>query len=435
MPRMTNYMNSDNRPVRVARPQRLQMTFLSASLDQLLPSDHRARVVWGYVESLDLSPLYANIDAVEGEPGRDAVDPAILMALWMFATIEAISSARQLDRLCKRDLAYMWICGDVSVNYHLLSDFRVAHGKFLEQLLTDTIATLMHQGLVTLNVVAQDGMRVRANAGSSSFRREKTLKKCQEEAAMQVERLRNESDDENDASDKRCQSARKRAAQERQDRLDQALVELNILQAQKEKKEKGSGKKARCSSTDPEARKMKMANGGFNPAYNVQFVTDGETRIIIGLDVINSGSDSGQMEPMHQQVVQNYEKAPDHYLVDRPFATHADVSQLEQAGSQVVAPIFDEKGIRKRGKDPFARQRRDTNETFKFRQRMATEEAKELYKSRPSIAEFPNAECRNRGLQQFRVRGLVKAKAQVLWHALTFNLMRMLNLGYLQKLS
>ena len=148
MPRMTNYMNSENRCVRVIRPQRLQMRFLSASLDQLLPAEHRVRVVWGYVESLDLSPLYANIDAVEGEPGRDAVDPAILMALWMFATIEAISSARQLDRLCERDLAYMWISGDVSVNYHLLSDFRVAHGKFLEQLLADTIATLMHQGLV-----------------------------------------------------------------------------------------------------------------------------------------------------------------------------------------------------------------------------------------------------------------------------------------------
>ncbi len=151
------------------------MEWRPASLDQLIPGDHRVRAVWAYVESLDLGLLYQKIEAVEGGVGRDAVDPKILMALWMFATIEAVSSARHLHRLTQRDLPYMWICGDVGVNYHLLSDFRTAHGDFLDKLLADTIATLMHQQIVTLETVAQDGMRVRAHAGSGSFRTQKTL--------------------------------------------------------------------------------------------------------------------------------------------------------------------------------------------------------------------------------------------------------------------
>lgn len=150
---------------RIKRPERFQMRWVDASLDQLIPGDHRVRSVWAYVDSLDFAPLYDKIQAVEGEPGRDAVDPKILMTLWMFATIEGVSSARHLGRLAERDLASMWICGDVGVNDHMLADFRTAHGEFLDQLLTDTIATLIHQNLITLNTVEQDGMRVRAHAG------------------------------------------------------------------------------------------------------------------------------------------------------------------------------------------------------------------------------------------------------------------------------
>jgi transposase len=401
------------------------------ALDALLPADHRVRTVWAYVDSLDLSPLYSKIQAVEGKAGRDAVDPKILMALWLFATIEAVSSARQVARLCERDLAYLWICGGVGVNYHLLSDFRTAHGEFLDQLLTDTVATLMHQELVTLEVVAQDGMRVRASAGGSSFRRRKTLERCREEAREQVRKLREESENEanQDASNARREAAQKRAARDREERIERALEELEQLQEQKEKKKKGTGKTARSSMTDPEARKMKMADGGFRPAYNVQFATDGDARVIVGVDVTNSGSDGGQMSPMHEQVRQRYDKTPAQYLVDGGFAGSEEITKVERRGSQVLAPILGEEKLREKGSDPYARQPKDTDESFAFRQRMATEEAKARYKERPSIAEFSNAECRNRGLSQFRVRGLEKVRTVTLWYALTFNLMRMMNLG------
>ena len=262
--------------VRVKQAQRDQIQWRDASLDQLVPKDHRVRAVWASVDSLDLTALYEKIRAVEGGVGRDAVDPKILLALWMFATIEAVSSARHLTRLCTRDVVYEWLCGGVGVNYHLVSDFRTDHGEFLDELLTDTIATLLHQQIVTLETVAQDGMRVRAPAGSGSFRRRKTLEECRREAAEQVQKLRDENADEsessgNDASNARRKAAAQRAADERAARVEEALKNLAELQEQKEQRKTGSGEQARCSTTDPEARQMKMGDGGFRPAYPVVF--------------------------------------------------------------------------------------------------------------------------------------------------------------------
>lgn len=428
--------------VRVKRAQRDQMQWLDASLDQLVPKDHRVRAVWAYVDSLDLKPLYRKIQAVEGGVGRDAVDPKILLALWMFAIIEGISSARHLARLCERDVVYRWLCGEVGVNYHLLSDFRTEHGEFLEQLLTDTIATLLHQKIVTLETVAQDGMRVRAPAGSGSFRRKKSLEECRRAAAEQVQRLREENDDDSenggDASHARRKAAAQRAVDERAARVEEALKNLAELQEQKEQRKKGSGEAARCSTTDPEARQMKMGDGGFRPAYlflfdrrQGQFATDGDAWMIVSVDVTNNGSDGGQMAPMHAEVSQKYDKVPDHYTVDGGFSTIEDITAVEQRGSRVAAPMTHEDRITKRGGDPHARRAHDTDEMFAFRQRMQTEDAKAVLKRRPSIAEFPNAECRNRGLHQFRVRGLAKVRTVCLWYALTFNLMRMWQLGVL----
>jgi len=427
-------MNEKNTPshrVRVQRPERRQIEMRMHSLDQLISADHRVRIVWRFVESLDLTPLYEQIQAVNEHAGRPPIDPRILMALWLFATIEGISSGREIDRRCERDLPYMWICGGVGVNHHSISDFQTAHGDLLAQLLTDTIAALLHQDLITLDVVAQDGMRVRASAGKSSFRRQPTLEKCREQAGQRVRQMREERENHGgDVGNARQQAARERAAREREERVHKALEELEQLKQQKEKRKKGSGQTARASTTDPEARTMKMANGGYNPAYNVQFATEGESRLIVAVDVTNSGSDRGQMSPMQKDVRDRYQKSPGKYLVDGGFANKDDITLVEKNQSEVIAPIHGEDSMRERGVDPHARQKGDSDEMFAFRQRMTSEEAKTLYRQRSSIAEFPNAECRNRGLQQFGVRGLVKVKAVALWHALTFNLMRMIDLGF-----
>jgi len=405
---------------RVKRANRQQVGMRTVALNALLPEDHPARLVWEYVEGLDLDPLYAPIRAVEGHAGRDAIDPKILMALWLYATLDGVGSARQLDRLSRDHVAYQWICGEVSVNYHTLSDFRTAHTEFLDGLLTQSVATLMHQELVTLRRVAQDGMRVRASAGAASFRRRKTLEQCQAEAEAQVDALRDELDADPVGSSQRQEAAWRRAARERSERIRQALAELPEVES---KKKAGEKDKARVSTTDPEARVMKMGDGGFRPAHNVQFATDTETQVITGVDVVNTGSDQGQMSPMVEQHQERYDKVPDEVLVDGGFAKHEDIEKVSspESGTKVYAPVQKPK---KRDQDPHVPRPGDSEVIAEWRRRMGTAEAKDIYKERASTAECVNAIARNRGLRQFLVRGLAKVRSVALWFALAHNLMR-----------
>lgn len=417
---------SAGRP-RVQRAERQQMTMQMQALDDLLAEDHPARLVWQYVEGLDLGGLYASIRAVEGRAGREAIDPKILMALWLYATIEGIGSARQLDRLCRDHVAYRWICGGVTVNYHTLADFRTEHVDLLDELLTASVATLMHQGLVSLRRVAQDGMRVRASAGAASFRREPTLRECQRQAQEQIEALRKELEQDPASCTKRQEAARQRAAAERAERIARALAEMPQVQASKKADAKD---KARASTTDPEARVMKMADGGFRPAHNVQLATDTASQVITGVAVINVGSDLGQMAPMVEQHQKRYGQAPKQMLVDGGFAKKEDIETVSQpaVGTTVYAPV---QKAKKEGQDPHAPRAGDSEAVAAWRERMGTESAKEIYKERASTAECVNALARNRGLRQFLVRGLPKVRAVALWFALAHNLLRAVALGAL----
>lgn len=407
---------------RVQRADRHQVGMRTMALDALLPEDHQARVVWEYVEGLDLGSLYERIRAVEGHAGREPIDPRILMALWLYATLDGVGSARQLDRLCRDHAAYQWICGGVSVNYHTLSDFRTAHTALLSELLTQSVATLRHEGLVTLRRVAQDGIRVRASAGASSFRRGKTLEACLVEAEAQVAALREELASDPGAAIQRQAAARVRAARERSERIRKALREREKVAATKEANGKDPTE-ARASTTDPEARVMKMGDGGYRPAHNVQFATDTASQVITGVDVVNTGSDQGQMAPMVQQHADRYDQRPEEMLVDGGFAKKEDIDAVSRpdVGVTVYAPVQKPK---KQDRDPHAPREGDSEAVAAWRVRMGTAEAKAIYKERASTAECVNALARNRGLQQFRVRGVTKVRAVALWYALAHNLMR-----------
>src|SRR5581483_5347786 len=246
---------------RVNKPQRFQQQMHCESLDQRLDADHTARLVWRLVEGLDLSALYRPIEAVEGVAGRNASDPKGLFALWLYAAIDGIGSARELERLCQEHRAYEWLRGEVPVNHHMLSDFRVAHGGLLKQLQVDSLAGLLAEGLVSLDCVAQDGMRVRASAGSSSFRRRPSLEKAQQQAREHLDQLEEERADDGVAQTQRQRQARQRAAQERLQRVDQALEAVQKMAQQREQRKKGDGERARASTTDPDARIMKMGDG------------------------------------------------------------------------------------------------------------------------------------------------------------------------------
>jgi hypothetical protein len=318
------------------------------------------------------------------------------------------------------------------VNHHLLSDFRAQHDELLYSLNRDAIAVLIHEKLVTLETVGQDGMRVRANAGSGSFRREQSLEAALKEAEAHVEKMKAQRQAEPADDERRRQAARESAAGDRVRRIKQAQAELKVILEQRETRVGKPPSTARASTTDPEARKMKMGDGGFRPAFNVQFVTDAQTRVIVAMDVVNQGTDSGLMGPMQALVREDYGITPTNVLVDGGFSSVADVKELETAGSKVHAPLPCEKKHLEQGKNPYTKKPGDSPEMAAFRERMGTPEAKEIYKQRGGVAEFPNAECRNRGLTQFRVRGLVKAKAQTMWHVLAFNLMRYMHLGCLE---
>ena len=406
---------------RVQRPDRKQILLRPTYLDALLAEDHRARIVWDFVMGLDLSGLYAGIRAVEGRAGRPPIDPVILLALWLYATLEGVGSARAIDRLCTEHDAYRWICGGVSVNYHTLSDFRVGQGAVLDDLLTQSVAVLMAEDLVDLERVAQDGVRVRAGAGAASFRRKTTLEECLEEAETRVEALKKELDEDPSGATRRQAAARKRAAEERRQRVTEALEQWPDAASKKKKAERE--KKARVSTTDPDARVMKMADGGFRPAFNSQFAADTKTQVVVGVDVTNLGSDMAEMPPMVEQIEARVGKPPDEMLVDGGYASLDAVEEVTNAArpTTVYAPVSKPKDA---DRDPHARRPDDSEAVGNWRERMGTEEAKAIYRERASTAECVNAIARNRGLQRFLVRGLHKVKAVLLLFALTHNMMR-----------
>lgn len=416
--------------LRFIKPVRNQSEMMIRDLESLIAEDHQVRVIWEFLNRLDLTAFYCSIKSVLDKPGRPASDPRVLLALWVYATVDGIGSARRLARLTEEHDAYRWLRGGVPVDYHLLAEFRVTHQKETDEVITQIIAVLLKAKVVRLNQVSQDGMRVRASAGQASFRREKSLKECLKEAEEQVKRVTEEREHPETDVSEREQAARERVRRERYERIEEALSQLPEVQATKERQKKHAGKKrrekiqeARVSTTDPSARIMKMANGGFRPAYNVELATDTDSQVIIGVDVCNQGTDQGQALGMEEQVEKRTGKQPENYLVDGGFVDLKEITALEQKGIKVYAPPKDngERGIGYRNVD--------SPEVADWRARMKTEAAQTIYKERAATSECVNALMRARyGLEQFTVRGVSKVIGVTLLMVLTHNLLRWITL-------
>jgi transposase len=422
---------------RLRMAERRQVELRAISLEDLVPADHRVRLVWRFVEGLDLSGFQAAIKAVEGQPGHPPADPRILVALWLFATIEGIGSARAVARLCDEHIAYQWLCGGVGMNAKTLADFRVDHGTLLERLLVDSFTALVRAGVASLDRIAQDGVRVRASAGAASFRRDSTLEGCRSAAEQAVRDLRAEVNGDPGALSRR--QARQRAAEERERR--EALAVTRELRAQQEEKARREAERAarqaaqatageaapakqrpkepRASTTDAQARIMKMADGGYRPAYNVQFASDTRSGAIAGVSVDTVGSDMGKMAPMNEALAADYGQRPGQHLADGGFAKLADIADLAHAGVVVYVPVPTPRNAER---DRYAPLPGDPPEVAAWRERMNTDDAKAIYKERAQTAECANAQARNRGLKQFLVRGLEAVTATALWYALAHNM-------------
>jgi transposase len=410
---------------RLREPVRDQVELRAVDLDRLIGADHPARVIWDYVQKLDVSSLEQAVRAREHTPGQAPASPRLLLALWLYATSEGVGSARALARLCESHDVYRWLCGGVSVNYHGLADFRTADSDLLDRLLTENVATLSAANVINLYEVVQDGVRVRASAGAASFRRRKTLHKELRKAQRRVAQLKQEVHDDPDASNRRIRAAGERAARETEARVKAALAKLAEIEAERErraktnKKQVAKQKEPRASTTDPQARIMKMADGGYRPAYNCQFGTVANGQIVVAFDATAVGSDRGLMPPMVTQIERRHGRKPKRYLVDGGFNKNEDTEWAAGIGVNVYGPPI----RTKHNTDPYAPRRDDGPGVAAWRKRMNSPHGKSVYKRR-TMGECINARFRQWNLRQFVVRGLRKVQAVLSMFALANNILQ-----------
>ena len=405
--------------LRLTRPDRDQHLLVPTHWDALLPADHDARMIWAVTGRLDLSAFHDAIVARGTAPGRSPIDPRLLIALWLYATKEGVGSGRALERLCQQHDAYRWLCGGVSISYHTLNDFRVMHGAALDELLTQVLATLVHHDIVTVACIAQDGTRVRAGAGTASFRSRDALERLIVQMRAQVERLKQDLDGPSSATKRVLRNAERKLS-----RVNEALLAITEQESAKaQQKNKPSRDRApRSSTTDPQARIMRMADGGYRPAYNVQIATDVTSRAIVGVDVCNHGSDAGQSEPMRRQVERRTGRRVSEQLLDGGYVSLSAIERAESEGVAIYAPLPQ---VRKPGTSAHSRRPGDGPGVMAWRSRMATPAAKLKYRSRAATVETLHADAKaHRGMRAFAVRGIVKARCVALWFALMHNIMR-----------
>jgi transposase len=464
---------------------RKQLYLCPVDVERLIDPDHSARLIWEFVGQLDLSQFYQEIRVYEGEAGRSAFDPQLLISLWIYGYSQGVGTARELSRLCDYHPAFQWLTGMQAVNYHTLSDFRISHKEKLDDLFKQILAVLQSQGIVDLNRIFHDGSKIEANASSSSFHRKDTIETNLQLAEKVIAELESEDPHQQNI---RSEAAKKHAAYKRKESLQKAVEEFKKLPPKTTRNHQ-----TRVSQTDPDARNMIMAGGGYAPAYNAQLTTDGKNGFIVGVQIAQSSSDSQQLEPAIEKVIENTGEIPQQIVADSGFANKKNVVRLSQHGVQIIGPLLPQSStveqLEKRGIDPnfgkeaFAfdaqnnqyicpaakalryvssrkgkasiehsyraaaidcatcqfkakccgkmkrAQRQlirieDLPEVASFKAVMETEEAKKIYKQRSQFAEFPLAWIKEKfGLRRFHVRGKNKALMELLWASLTFNIL------------
>lgn len=491
------------RAARCKPVNRQQLLLRSVDVEKLVEEDHPVRAIWELVDGSDLESFYEKIEAVEGEAGCSAWDPRVLISLWLYGYSRAVSSAREISRRCGYDPAYQWLTGLEVINHHTLSDFRVEHGPALDELFVQVLGVLSHEGLITLERVMHDGVKVEACASDKSFRRQETLERHMDLARQQVKEMKAREEEAGGLEiSERVAKARERAVRERGERLEWALRELQEVQAVKSDPQKRQ--KARASTTDPEARIMQQPGGGFGPSYNVQLSSDAKADVIVGMGVSQAANDTGELVPAVERVETNLGEVPQQVVVDGGFINQATIVAMEGQGIDLIGPMPDHASqtvaaLEKRGVAPeffpqafrydgegnvyvcpagrelvFESQEKSEGsaryryraklgdcrscpskgkccpesqrrslvrseeppEVRRHREKMASESAREIYKQRSQIAEFPHAWIKEKfGLRRFRLRGLMKVRIEALWACLTYNICQWIRLCWRPKLA
>jgi transposase len=322
--------------LKLREPNRNQLSWAAIDLEELIASDHKARAIWHLTGQLDLTGFYEGLCTAKGDVGRRAWDPRLLVSIWIYALSEGVNSAREIERLMEYEPGLIWLSGKEVINHHTLSDFRVTHKEALDEVFTKLLALLEGAGLVTLELVAHDGTKVSAQAGSDSFRREKTVQERLERARQLLKDLEAAEEDEGNL---RRRAAQLRAARQQKERLDAALAELDRIQSEKGSEEER--KEARVSITDPEARIMRHGDQSFGPAYNVPITTDAKNKVIVAMDVSQNSSDATGLMPALNQVEQRMGEPPGKVVVDGGFTNEDNVIAAEKKGVDLIGSLPD----------------------------------------------------------------------------------------------
>jgi len=469
---------------------RKQMSWRAVDVERLIDADHPARAIWEMVGRLDLSRFYESIASSTEEGGRPAIDPQLLISLWVYAYSRGIGSAREVTRRCEYDPAFQWLTGLEGVNYHTLADFRVEKGEELDELFTHLLGVLSAEGLITLEEVMQDGTKIQAAASGGSFHREKTLREHLDRARRQVQALRDPLADP--AANRQQQAARERAAREKQERLEQALKELEKLREVKKTAEEK--RQARASMNDPQARVMKQAGGGFAPSYNAQISTDARHGLIVDAEVTQAGNDYHQLLPATERIERRWGRKPERMVADAGYTSGENIEGMSEKEIDFVGSLADDASKARTNAERFPAaqfiyqaeedrylcpagqtlnyaghwersgvihykyqaaaeqcaacwlraqccgahqkhgrsvERKQENAALgAFREKMNTGKAQAIYRRRGPVAEFVHAWIKTKlGLRQFHVRGLRKVRAEMLWACFTYNLQQWIRLG------
>jgi transposase len=478
----------DEPQLRFVYVNRQQLVMRTVDVEQLIEADHPARAIWGFLGRVDLSRFSEGIESYEGERGRAAYDPRLLISLWVYSLSRGITAGREIARLCETDPAYQWLTGMRVVNYHSLTDFRVQHEAALRELFIQILGVLSSEGLVTLERVMNDGTKIKAQASRQSFQGAKRIKEHLVAARRHVKALEQQAEEE---VGQKLGRARERAARESEERLEAALAEFEKLRALKPDVPED---KLRVSISEPEARKMKQADGGYAPSYNVQITTDQARGIIVAAGVSQSAGDSKQLLPAVARVKENTGKLPAQVVADGGYTSGRNIKQLAEQEIDFIAPITEKlEQLKHQGIDPafgkdaftydaannsyvcpagskltyLAQEQTGDRIRWRYRARaaicaecvwkpqccpqakcgrsisrweyeeelvshkakMETAEAQAIYKQRAQTAEFPIAWLKEKiGLRRFRLRGLQKAELEILWACATHNLQQWIRL-------
>jgi len=473
---------------------RKQLLLKTVDVEMLIPEDHEARAIWDFVGKLDLSAYIEEIKSKAGESGSPAINPMLLISLWIYSYSKGVSSAREISRLCEYDPAYQWLTGMSSINYHTISDFRVKHGDALTKLFSNVLGVLSSENLVTLERVMHDGTKIKAFSSNHTYKHKPTLEDHLRIAEKQVETL-SQSDD--DGVSERVKSARVRAANEKLETLNKAMDEYNKINSRRPESKK---EKTRVSETDPEARIMKDGQGAYVSAYNVQLSTDEANKIIVGAGISQVSTDYKELIPSMDRIEFFLDKKPNEVVADGGYTSVENILEMHKKDISFIAPmskgkllsqahyerngvsvgfrgadkfIYDkenDKYICPAGKDlkyrskqtlagrakynytaseedcrgciykkeccPKSKQRmilikEESPELKSFISKMETEEAKAIYKKRSAVAEFPNAWIKAKmKLRRFCVRGLEKVQMEILWACIAYNIKQWMRLRW-----